>query len=279
MKRIICFLAVALVASVVVSCSKDKSGSRTKYGVDGKTPLPAAIDLGILVNGKPLKWASCNLGASKPYDYGDYYAWGETDTYYKSLEPLSWKERGNNVLHYDWASYKYANGAIDKIIKYCPSGATGSWDYTVKPSGPDGDLKLLPSDDVAHVRLGGKWRMPTEDDINSLMTLKANSDYKWEEWVLLLDEKGNERQDAQGNAIRGLRITRKSTGATLFIPAAGNAEGESVGKGAGAKGLYWSASLSSSANNAKSLQFGSSLSPILAASTRLYGLSVRPVCD
>lgn len=43
------------------------------------TTIPEAIDLGLSV-----KWASCNLGASKPEDFGNYYAWGETapkDTY------------------------------------------------------------------------------------------------------------------------------------------------------------------------------------------------------
>lgn len=47
-------------------------------------------------------WATCNVGATSPEDYGDYYAWGETstkDTYY-------------------WTNYKYANGAHNKLTKY-----------------------------------------------------------------------------------------------------------------------------------------------------------------
>lgn len=48
-------------------------------------------------------WATCNVGANKPEDYGDYFAWGETTT--KST--------------YNWDTYIYANGPINKLTKYC----------------------------------------------------------------------------------------------------------------------------------------------------------------
>lgn len=99
--------------------------------------MPEAVDLGLSV-----KWASFNIGASKEYEYGDYYAWGETTT----------KD------NYDWASYKWCTG-YNKLTKYCPKDQADKWDATAKPNGPDGEIKLLPSDDVAHVKLGGKWRI------------------------------------------------------------------------------------------------------------------------
>ena len=63
---------------------------------------PDAIDLG-LPSG--LKWASFNLGASAPEEYGDYYAWGETEPYYNSQDALIWKE--GKESGYSWASYKW----------------------------------------------------------------------------------------------------------------------------------------------------------------------------
>lgn len=60
----------------------------------------------------------------------------------------------------------------------------------------------------------GKWRIPTEYDWSALLGLKGNEDYKWDDWVSVPDDKGNE--------IFGMRVTRISTGATLFFPAAGD---------------------------------------------------------
>ena len=61
------------------------------------------VDLGLSV-----KWATCNIGAEEPEDYGDYFAWGETEPYYYSLSPLVWKEGheegywgGNSYFDYD----------------------------------------------------------------------------------------------------------------------------------------------------------------------------------
>ncbi len=81
MKRLIYFSLAALFA-LSVSCSKDKKTGNEdagKYGVDGKTPMPEAVDIGLVVDGKTIKWASFNLGASKEYEYVNYYAWGETE--------------------------------------------------------------------------------------------------------------------------------------------------------------------------------------------------------
>lgn len=96
------------------------------------------IDLGLSV-----KWATCNVGASKPEDYGDYYAWGETTT--KS--------------DYDWDTYKWCKGTYDTMTKYC----TDSYYGTV-----DNRTTLTSSDDVATVKWGSKWRMPTKEEMKEL---------------------------------------------------------------------------------------------------------------
>ena len=97
------------------------------------------IDLGLSV-----KWATCNVGAIKPEEYGDYYAWGETET--KDV--------------YDWSSYKWCNGSSDTLTKYNPFKVQGIVDSITT---------LDPNDDVAHVKWGGSWRMPTASEFRELM--------------------------------------------------------------------------------------------------------------
>ena len=215
------------------------------------------MDLG-LASG--VKWASFNLGASKYYEYGDYYAWGET-------EPKS---------DYSWATYKYANGDYNKLTKYCPKDKTDYWDVAGKD--PDGETTLLPSDDddVAHLKLGGKWRMPTKEDIEELLALSTNEDYTWEKWALAKDANGDEVKDDWGNAVRGIRITRNSTGATIFLPAAGYCGGASFGEVAGSWGIWSSSLFTDRPSLAYGLYFYSGGS-FWSSLSRYYGFTVRPV--
>ncbi|MBO4595171.1 MAG: hypothetical protein J5632_00970 [Bacteroidales bacterium] len=264
MRQILYISFAAAIALLAVSCKKDNAGKRSSP----KTPVPEAIDLGTIVNGKNVKWASFNIGASKPYEYGDYFAWGETTT----------------KTDYSWGTYAYATGASSKLTKYCHEDGTSYWDATSKPDGPDGIETLYPSDDVAHAKLGGGWRMPTFDDFKALRALKTkaeeeNSDYIWEPWVFATDENGDEAKDSNGNVIYGLRITRKSTNAVLFLPAAGYCDGTTIGKQVGIFGYYWSSYLYVANANCgyrfDVYEDGSGFMP----SSRSMGLSVRPVTD
>ena len=90
-----------------------------------------------------VKWAVCNIGATNPQDYGDYYAWGETTTKTK----------------YDWSNYVW--GGSSDFTKY-----TGS-DYAT----------LQAEDDVARQQWGGTWRIPTEDERQAL---KNTENFTWE---------------------------------------------------------------------------------------------------
>ena len=98
------------------------------------------VDLGLSV-----KWATCNLGANQPEEFGDYFAWGET-------EPK---------MAYDWSVYKWCEGSHDSLTKYCTSGSYGK---------VDGKTVLDGSDDVAKATLGGQWRMPTDAEWTELRT-------------------------------------------------------------------------------------------------------------
>ena len=64
MKKIICVALAAGAAIALASCNSN-SAPAAKFGVDGKTPLPEAVDIGLVVNGQAVKWASFNLGASE----------------------------------------------------------------------------------------------------------------------------------------------------------------------------------------------------------------------
>ena len=92
------------------------------------------VDLG-LPSG--LKWATCNVGATAPEEYGNYYAWGENTP----------KD------NYDWDTYKLTTDGGTTFTKY---------------HGTAGKTTLAPEDDAAAVNWGGKWRMPTDDEWTEL---------------------------------------------------------------------------------------------------------------
>ena len=188
------------------------------------------VDLGL---GSGTLWATCNVGATSPEKYGDYYAWGETTT--KS--------------NYDWSTYKYCNGYNDTMTKYCTSSSYGT---------VDNKTTLELSDDVARASWGGSWRMPTISQFDEL-----NSTCTWS-WTTL-------------NGIKGYKVTGPN-GNSIFLPAAGCRDGESL-YDAGSSGDYWSSSLDTSyASGARMLNFTSSYRNT-SSYGRCYGRSVRPVIE
>ncbi len=88
-------------------------------------------------------WATCNIGASSPEEYGDYFSWGETDP----------KEV------YDWSTYKWCEGSEDTLTKYCTNSGYGI---------VDNKTELEPEDDAAFVNWGPSWRIPTNDQLKEL---------------------------------------------------------------------------------------------------------------
>lgn len=93
--------------------------------------------------GLSVRWATVNIGAVNPEDYGDHFAWGETET--KS--------------DYDWSSYKWCNGSSSYMTKYSIGQGMGV---------RDNKTTLEPEDDAAHVIWGGGWRMPTKAELDEL---------------------------------------------------------------------------------------------------------------
>lgn len=230
MKRII---SLALLLSVLaLSCFS----SWTKNPLEKPNQKNQFVDLGLSV-----KWATCNVGASSPEKYGGYYAWGET------------KEKKD----YYWSSYNW--GTYGELIKYCSQpeyGYNGFMDnYTVLDSG----------DDVARVKLGSSWRIPTEAEWSELL-----SDCSWT-WT----------SNYKRTGVSGYIVKSKKSGYTdnsIFLPAAG-CRSETNLADAGSYGYYWSSSLYTSfPTGAWSLYFYSDDAGT-SEYFRYYGFPVRPVSD
>ena len=114
------------------------------------TPDHVYVDLG-LPSGT--LWATCNVSASAPEDYGDYFAWGETQP----------KEV------YNWSTYQYCDGNRYTMTKYCGNSNYGNGGFT------DSLTTLLPEDDAATANMGTGWRMPTSVDWAELYNNTTNT--------------------------------------------------------------------------------------------------------
>lgn len=194
------------------------------------------VDLGLSVN-----WATCNVGANKPEEYGDYYAWGETET--------------KSSYTYDNYRFIYSGNSYTSFMvsKYCFDASKGV---------VDNKTTLDPDDDVAHVRWGGNWRMPTKAEFEELI-----NNCSWN-WCTL-------------NGVDGYRVYSNVVGYTdksIFIPAVGYFKKDELVKSG--LGCYWSGSLySSDSRHGNFLMIKSnSYSMEYYDYCRYIGLSVRPVC-
>ena len=209
---------------------KENQSSSYSYYHYGDEEPPKAVDLGLSV-----KWATWNLGAAKPEDYGDYYAWGET-------EP---KE------NYSWSTYKWGTSETS-LTKYNTDSVYGT---------VDNKTVLEPEDDVAHVKLGGKWRMPTDAEWTELRTKCT-----WT-WVT----------NYNGSGING-RLVKATNGNSIFLPAAGYRGGTNLGK-AGSDGFYWSSSLNTDRPSHTWYVYFHSGKVYRYGTARYNGQSVRPVSE
>ena len=196
-----------------------------KFGKD-----VASIDLG-LPSG--IKWAEHNVGATRPEEYGAYYAWGETE------------EKDN----YNWITYNWCNGSDDTMTKYCTSSSFGT---------VDNKAILDPENDVAHVKWGGDWRMPTCAELEEL-----RNNCSWE-WTTL-------------NNIKGYKVTG-SNGNSIFLPASGFRAGTNLYY-RDFNGYYWSSSLTYSRSNYAYYLYFNNDAYDWSYNYRNDGRTVRPVTE
>ena len=200
------------------------------------------VDLG-LPSGT--KWATMNVGASKPSEAGLYFQWGDTQGYTKDQIGTG---EGQKKFASDFNDYKwYLSGNLDdgniKYKKYTTTGAT---------------LEL--EDDAAHVNMGGDWHMPTPEQILELINT-ANTTSTW---------------TTQDGVNGRLFTSTKDNSKSIFIPAAGGAWVGSV-QDSGDYGLVWSSILYTvNAGSGQGLGFYSGY-VYLGYGYRFDGLSVRGV--
>ena len=118
-------------------------------------------------------WATCNVGATTPEGYGDYFAWGETQP-----KPT-----------YKWSTYQYCNGDYNKLTKYCSQSEYGYNGFT------DNLITLLPEDDAATTNWGSGWRMPTSEQWEELRQNTTNT------WTTLNGVNGRLFTASNGNSL------------------------------------------------------------------------------
>lgn len=180
---------------------------------------PHPIDLG-LPSGT--KWACCNVDASLPEEYGGYYAWGETE----------------EKLSYDWENYRHFDSSTEHCV-YIGDDIAG----TIY--------------DVATVKWGDSWRLPSSEMVQELL------DNCTSEWTSL-------------NDVNGYLFTG-SNGATVFFPAAGGCLYDEFLMD-GRDGYYWASTLDpENGDQAYHLSFRSPFVQLQYA-FHFLGLSVRAVC-
>ncbi len=199
---------------------------------------PEYVDLG-LTSGT--LWATCNVGATAPEQYGDYFAWGETEP----KENYDWTNEGD----YKWGVAKWNGETYEGMTKY---------------NNEDGLLTLEAADDAATANWGGKWRTPTQKEMQELL------DECQRDWTT----------DYNGTGKAGYIITSKAEGNTnaIFLPAAGYYD-QSYLTLVGSQGYYWSSSLYEDFPGfINVLYFGSDFY-IGSFNRRCSGYSVRPVCS
>lgn len=193
-----------------------------RYDTDTKEYVDLGLPSGTL-------WATCNIGASKPEEYGDLFAWGETEP--KEI--------------YRWDNYKHGTGPL-RLTKYSRK--------------TDNKLELDPEDDAATVNWGSEWQMPSEIQMEELIS----SDYT----TSTIETR---------NGIKGRLITSKFNGNSIFLPAAGFFAYDPAL--AGEMGYYWSLTLDEYVSEeAICICAGVSWDGLwITSDNREIGRSVRPI--
>ena len=191
-----------------------------------------AVDLG-LPSG--LKWATCNVGATKPEEAGAYFAWGEVEE----------KE------DYSWSTYKWSKDDTSTITKYANAKDDGSWDGMLEPA-----------DDVAHVRWGGSWRMPTQAEAEELV-------------------KNCKVKKTTQNDVNGFLFTGPN-GNSIFLPTPG-VKFEKGMEWEDKHGDYWTSGLNKSSNKSAAYLYtyyeSNDWGVRYYSDNRREGYCIRPVTD
>ena len=222
------------------------------YSADGR------IDGHEYVDFITVRFATMNIGATSPWDVGNYYAWGETDV----------------KTSYSWATYKWCNGTDNSITKYCTDSSFGT---------VDNKTVLDQEDDVAAINWGGGWHTPT---IGDFMQLTRNSFWVWTSnynntnlsgFIVFKAKRYNDRGRIVYGGNNGSGYSLYD--AHIFLPVTGYRENNQLND-ADTDGYYWTKDLREPSNDkSSSLQIQSHFVSTSTDVYRIYGQCVRPVFD
>lgn len=244
-------------------------------------------------------FATCNVGVTSQNDYGDYFAWGETVPYYadgnywemNKKQNMVWRTiEGRTITGYDWASYKYCNGTSTTLTKYCTESNYGRDGFV------DNKSTLEAEDDAATVNWGSAWRMPTKDEMISLINNcywlavpTQNGQYTKLSYVVFkakndADKGKHPKTDGSGQPItqdEPVATYDVNTDTHICLPAAGYRDDTTTSEldlhYADKFGYYYTSSLTLSAANPCYLYFENNRVDYFSGKNRCCGLSVRPV--
>ena len=165
MMRLAAFVLLALLMPQVASAQLSLYGDVNGDGVVNVSDVNAVIS--VIIDGHTQTtdghecvdlglpsgtlWATMNVGAGNPEDYGDYFAWGETTP----------------KAFYGWGTYRWSGGSAGTLSKYNTASGYGAVDDIIE---------LEPADDAATVNWGPSWRMPTIDQMDELI---AECIWRW----------------------------------------------------------------------------------------------------
>ncbi|MBQ6008302.1 MAG: hypothetical protein IJL17_07175 [Kiritimatiellae bacterium] len=194
-------------------------------------------------------WATTNIGAENPEDYGYYFWWGDT---------VGYRREGNAWVATDGSSSNFSFGSGNTPTYNKTPATLQSEGWVVSENGT---YVLAPEHDAAQVQWGGGWRMPTYQELNDLCYNKC--DWTW-----------TTQNGVNGYVVRG---RGDYASASIFLPCAGYGDGTSLSN-SGSYGRCWSSVPLSDSNGSWYLYFYSGDHGTYSNYYyRNYGLSVRPV--
>ena len=230
-----------------------------------------------------MKWATMNIGATTVAGdpatcYGDYFAWGETETYLDGAP----RTAGSGAVLFK--TDKVGNGYYSVKTGYNWTNYCNNSSFTEWSPAPYTSNVLTENYDVAKQKWGGKWRMPTKDDFDKLYVACGGTSggRGWKGSSITTAVSLTETAQSKGvywcTNVDGVKGALFSDGTSqVFFPAAGYVTDTSLSYG-GSNGYYWSSSLLSG-SNAYYLGFKESLVSPASDHNRYIGRAVRPVAD
>lgn len=195
------------------------------------------VDLG-LPSGN--MWAVANVGADEVTDFGEYFAWGETEP--KGV--------------YNWKTYKWCKQGFDKITKYCTDAIFGYNEFI------DNITQLEPEDDAANVLMKGNCCIPSHEDVEELMN---NTEGSWE-------------SNYNGTSVSGLLLTGKNK-KQIFLPAVGYKDNKHT-HNINNTGYYWISDFNKQLDpyNCEAITIRKDKNVLfITTDERYYGSCIRPV--